>query len=82
MKNKFGIDVSGNIPAEPKYEKALTEAWDYFKEKASELDDAPGDQRSIQRTKFLRATVSKSVQSIATLLMQGNEHQGASAVEY
>lgn len=40
MKSNFGVDVS-RLAATEKFEKALTEAWDYFKEKAKELPDKP-----------------------------------------
>ncbi len=75
MKNKFGLDVSGEISATEKYEKALVEAWDYFKEQAVELDDAPGDQKSVARAVFLRETVSKESVDFATLLMNGDHKQ-------
>lgn len=69
MKRMFGLDVSGVIPAEEKFEKALIQAWDYFKEKAADLDNAP----SIKRTKFIRETVKVNV-AFAMNLMQSN-HQ-------
>jgi hypothetical protein len=41
MKNKFKIDVPphGQIVLDDNNEKALVEAWDYFKEQAKELGD-------------------------------------------
>jgi len=78
MKKNFGVDVSNGIPAEAKFEKALVEAWDYFKEKSAELDEAPGDQRSIMRAKFIRETVKTNV-DFASLLMQG-EHQAQASM--
>jgi len=81
MKRMFDLDVSKGIPAEEKYEKALVQAWDYFKEKAQELDDAPGDQQSLKRAQFVRETVTKDVQSFAALLMQG-DHQSQVSAEY
>jgi hypothetical protein len=81
MKSVFGVDVSGGVPAEEKYNKALTEAWDYFKLQAQTMSDEPGDQQSILRAKFLRDTVKKDVQGFASLLMQG-EHQSQAQAEY
>lgn len=43
MKNVFGVDISRGVVATPQHEKALVEAWDYFKEAAKELNDYPGD---------------------------------------
>lgn len=42
MKEMFGIDVSKGIQADSKCEKALTEAWEYFKQHAPDLCDLPG----------------------------------------
>lgn len=81
MKRMFGVDVSRGVPVEAKYEKALIEAWDYFREKAADLDDVPGDQQSIKRAKFIRETVNKNAQGFAALLMQGN-HQAQASAEY
>jgi len=40
MKKTFGIDISGGIKVDDKKtEEALVKAWDYFKEKAKELDE-------------------------------------------
>ena len=79
MKKVFGVDISGGITADSKYEKPLIEAWDYFKLEAAKLDDAPGDTSSIKRAQFFRETVNKDVQSMATLLMQGQHGAQASA---
>lgn len=75
MKKEFGIDVAGGIPSEPKYEKALVLAWDYFKEKSAELDDAPGDQQSIKRVKYIRETVNTKLQDFAVSLMGNHQVQ-------
>lgn len=78
MKKVFGLDVSGGIPADSKYEKPLIEAWDYFKLEAANLDDLPGDQQSIKRSKFIHETVNKTAQNFAVLLMQGDHAPRAS----
>lgn len=38
MKEKFGVNNPASYCTDKKVEKALVEAWDYFKEKAEELD--------------------------------------------
>ena len=42
MRKVFGIDVSRSIPVDAKHEKALVEAWQYFKDHVNELCDRPG----------------------------------------
>ena len=81
MRDVFGVDVSAGIPAQEKFEKPLIEAWDYFKAKAADLDDAPGDQRSIQRSKFIRETVKSNTRDFAVSLMQGG-HDSSAAMSY
>lgn len=80
MKQTFGIDVN-SITADEKYEKALVEAWGFFKQKAEELSDQPGNPGSDKQTKFIHATVNKNVQDFAFSLMQG-KHQLQETVEY
>lgn len=81
MKKNFGVDVSRGVPAEEKYEKALVEAWDYFKEKAELLSDQPGNPLSDKQSKFVRDTVKPSIQDFAMSLMQG-KHQTETQTEY
>lgn len=79
MKNVFGIDLSHGVPVEAKFEKALVEAWDYFREKSEELTEQPGTYLSSRMAKFIRETIDINVQDFAVSLMQG-EHQAQTYV--
>lgn len=72
MKSEFGIDVSRGMGADnKKLEKALVEAWDYFKKQAVELSDRPGNVAGDMHEKFIEETVKKAEWDFAMSLMQG-----------
>jgi hypothetical protein len=74
MKSVFGIDLSKGILATEKYEKALVEAWDYFKIRAEMLDDQAGDAMAAERIRFIHSTINPEFHNLAITLMN-NEHQ-------
>jgi len=82
MRNTFGVDLSRGIAANEKNEKALVEAWDYFKAQAELLSDQPGNPASDKQAKFVGATITKKYENLAMDLMTGNHQTQQDSAEY
>lgn len=80
MKSEFGVDVSNGVSHEDKkLEKALTEAWDYFKDQGATLSDRPGNVLGEAQEKFITDTIKANVQDFAMSLMHGAHQTQVSA---